>query len=61
MNIGRSIIDGMRNGVIQAASGLVNSVANAVQNALNWVRTQLGIHSPSREGMKIGSFFTQGS
>ncbi|TRO54465.1 phage tail tape measure protein, partial [Candidatus Bathyarchaeota archaeon] len=60
VNIGRNLIEGMKEGVRQKAGELIESVTSAVENALDWVKQQLGIQSPSKEGMKIGSYFIEG-
>ena len=46
--IGMNIIRGIAGGVASAAGELVNAAVNAAKNALNWVKSKLGIHSPSR-------------
>ena len=46
-SVGRNIIDGIVNGLKAAAGRLVTAAANAASNALNWVKSKLGIHSPS--------------
>lgn len=47
-SIGMQIINGIKNGIVGAARGLCEAAANAANNALNWVKDKLGIHSPSR-------------
>lgn len=46
--IGMNIIRGIAGGVASAAGELVNAAVNAARNALDWVKSKLGIHSPSR-------------
>lgn len=46
--IGLNIIKGIATGVKNAAGELVDAAVNAAENALNWVKDKLGIHSPSR-------------
>lgn len=46
--IGLNIIRGIATGVKNAAGELVDAAVNAAENALNWVKDKLGIHSPSR-------------
>lgn len=46
--VGMNIIRGIAGGVASAAGELVNAAVNAAKNALNWVKSKLGIHSPSR-------------
>lgn len=45
--LGKGIINGIKNGVINMATSLANTVKEAAQNALNTVKDFLGIHSPS--------------
>lgn len=47
-DIGRSIIDGIKNGIINFASNLWNAAKDAVNGAIQGVKNFLGIHSPSR-------------
>lgn len=65
LDVGINIIKGIASGVANAAWSLVQAAADAVGNALNWVKRKLGIHSPSRvfrdqvgemigEGMAVG-------
>ena len=58
--VGRSIIDGIINGVKNAASSLAKTAANAAKSALTAAKSALGINSPSRVfeqevGMQIGA------
>ena len=46
--VGMNIISGIAGGVVNAAKGLVDVVVNAAKNALNAVKSWLGIKSPSR-------------
>ena len=46
--VGANIIRGIAGGVASAAGELVNAAVNAARNALAWVKSKLGIHSPSR-------------
>lgn len=48
LDVGINIIKGIASGVASAAWSLVQAAADAVGNALNWVKGLLGIHSPSR-------------
>lgn len=47
-SVGMNIIRGIASGLTSAAKSLAEAAANAVDNALNWVKSKLGIHSPSR-------------
>lgn len=64
-SVGLNIITGIATGIAGAAGRLVAAAVNAANNALNWVKRKLGIHSPSRvfrdqvgemigEGMAVG-------
>lgn len=46
--VGLNIISGIAAGLAGAAGQLVDAAVNAANNALNWVKDKLGIHSPSR-------------
>jgi len=46
-SIGRSVIDGIKNGVLSAAAGLGHAAANAARRALDAAKRALGIQSPS--------------
>lgn len=46
--VGMNIIRGIAAGVASAAGELVNAAVSAARNALDWVKSKLGIHSPSR-------------
>lgn len=45
--IGRNIIEGIKNGVLNAAKNLANAAAEAAKAALEAAKSFLGIHSPS--------------
>ena len=47
-SVGKNIIQGIASGVSAAAGALVEAAANAAEDALEWVKNKLGIHSPSR-------------
>lgn len=46
--VGINIIKGIASGITGAVGTLVDAAANAVTDALNWVKKKLEIHSPSR-------------
>lgn len=48
VNIGRQIVQGIANGIRNAASAVVNALGNVVNNAIDKVKSKLGINSPSR-------------
>ena len=65
IGLGKDIINGIKNGVVDAAKGLVNAVGDAVSGALNFAKGLLNINSPSKvfrdqvgkpisEGMAVG-------
>jgi phage-related protein len=63
--LGKNIIDGITQGVINAAKKLAKSVADAARNALNAAKSVLGINSPStvmrdQVGMMIGAGMAEG-
>jgi TP901 family phage tail tape measure protein len=51
-SLGAALIDGIRDGVINAARGLADAVARAARDALDSARAALGIRSPSRVAAK---------
>lgn len=58
--VGRNIMDGMANGVKNAAGRLVDSVKGAANDAIQEAKNVLGIKSPSRVFMEIGKNTVQG-
>lgn len=48
LSVGVNIIKGITSGVASAAGQLVDAAVSAATDALNWVKSKLGIHSPSR-------------
>lgn len=58
--IGRSIIDGIKGGVLAAAGALAAAAANAARAALNAAKAALGIGSPSKEFAKLGQWTMEG-
>lgn len=46
--VGHNIIAGIKNGIVSAASGLLDAALNAAKSALDGMKKLLGIHSPSR-------------
>ena len=48
ISVGVNIIKGIESGVASAAGQLVDAAVSAATDALNWVKSKLGIHSPSR-------------
>lgn len=58
--IGRNMIEGLVNGIRNAAGLIRDAVANAIGNVVDFAKSLLGIHSPSRVFMEIGDFTAQG-
>lgn len=48
LSVGVNIIKEIASGVASAAGQLVDAAVGAATDALNWVKSKLGIHSPSR-------------
>lgn len=48
LSIGNNIISGIKNGIIKSAGSIATAALNAARNALNSVKSFLGIKSPSR-------------
>jgi phage-related protein len=47
-SVGMNIVKGIASGLTNAAKSLADAAANAASNTLDWVKSKLGIHSPSR-------------
>lgn len=59
--IGWNIIQGIASGVSSAARNLVDAAAAAVDDALNWVKSKLGIASPSKVFRdEVGRYMAEG-
>lgn len=63
--IGRSVVEGIRDGVLSVAASLAEAAASVVRNAIESARRALGIRSPSRVaaeeiGMPIGEGVIEG-
>lgn len=59
--IGWNIIQGIASGVSSAAGNLVDAAAAAVDDALNWVKSKLGIASPSKVFRdEVGRYMAEG-
>ena len=58
---GRAIINGIKNGIINAASQIYETMKNIAQGALNIVKSFLGIKSPSRVFRdQVGKMISEG-
>ena len=60
LNIGKNIIDGLLNGLKNAWNAVVGWISNAASWITDKFKSILGIHSPSREFMKIGMYVDEG-
>lgn len=61
MDIGRNIVDGIKNGITGAVGGLVTAAADMAKKALDSAKHALGIHSPSRVFRDmVGAFIPAG-
>lgn len=54
VSVGQAIIDGIKQGIGNAVSGLVQSAIQAVMSALDAAKNALGIHSPSTAFAEVG-------
>jgi TP901 family phage tail tape measure protein len=59
-DIGKNIIQGLISGITSMASAVVSAAKNVVKGALDAAKNFLGINSPSRVMMEIGSFTSEG-
>lgn len=57
---GRSLIDGLKNGIKQRAKAIYDAASNVVTNAINAAKKALKINSPSKVFIEIGKFVDQG-
>jgi hypothetical protein len=60
IGVGRDLIAGLANGIMGAAGMIRDAVARAIGNVVDFAKSLLGIHSPSRVFMEIGHFTGQG-
>lgn len=58
--IGRNLIQGLINGVLGMLGKLKSTIMGVANAAPDWFKKILGIHSPSRVFMGLGSFVMQG-
>jgi tape measure domain-containing protein len=59
-NLAMAIIDGMTGGLASGLGRVIKAAANVAAQALNAAKSFLGIKSPSREFMKVGSWSSEG-
>lgn len=57
---GANLIQGLISGITGRLSALKNTIVGAANAAANWFKSKLGIRSPSRVFMGLGSFVMQG-
>ena len=60
MSIGHNIIDGIKNGINNAKSAVLNVMRNLASSCLDTVKSFLGIHSPSRKFAEVAKFMMLG-
>jgi phage-related protein len=59
-NLAGAIISGMASGIAGGLSVVTSAARNLAHNALSAAKGVLGIHSPSREFMKVGAWTAEG-
>ena len=59
-NLASAIIEGMTSGLFGGVSSVINAAASVAASALDAAKSVLGIHSPSKEFIKIGQFVVAG-
>lgn len=60
LRIGGDIMRGLATGIGNAVGAVRDAIAGAVGNAIDFAKSLLGIHSPSRVFMEIGDYTAQG-
>lgn len=60
LNIGRDIVDGIKNGLMNGIDRVKEAAKSVASGALNAAKNFLGIHSPSREFFALGDYSNQG-
>lgn len=55
LQIGMDIMNGLKEGIMNAGSAVVESAKNVASSAVNGVKSLLGIHSPSRVMHEVGN------
>ena len=59
-NAGKNLVSGLTNGIKAKASEAADAAARMADSALKSAKNALGIHSPSREFIKIGRYICEG-
>ena len=57
---GSMIMQGLINGIKNAAGALKNTVVGAADSSIGWFKDKLGIHSPSRVFTELGGYTMEG-
>ena len=60
LEIGRNIVDGLKQGIQNAWNGLTSSVGGFFDGLVNGVKDAMGIHSPSKVFAEIGQYMGAG-
>ena len=60
LSIGKNIIQGIANGISNAAGIIVDAAKNAAQSAFNAAKDFLGIASPAKKGIYLGQMLDEG-
>ena len=60
LNVGANLVQGIINGIADAAHFLWESVTNLAQGALDSIARTLGIASPSKKGAILGGYLVEG-
>ena len=60
LSIGKNIIQGIANGISNAAGIIVDAAKNAAQSAFNAAKDFLGIASPAKKGIYLGEMLDAG-
>ena len=58
---GAAIVQGMANGISSRITAVRDAISMAAGDAIDWFKNKLGIHSPSRVFMQLGSYVGEGA
>jgi TP901 family phage tail tape measure protein len=61
VELGNSLIDGLVNGIVGRASAVRDAISMVAGDAVDWFKEKLGIHSPSRVFLELGSYVGEGA
>lgn len=59
-SLGKNIMEGIKNGIINMANNLVKTIADTAKKLLDSAKKALGIGSPSKEFAKVGKYMGEG-